>query len=80
MPTYTSIQIMPKTKDRLANLKESKRETYDNILNKLIELVPEGDEEGKYTSEFRIGLMNARLDLKKGRVISHEKLKKSLGL
>ena len=42
-------------------------------------VIPLGDDEGTYTSEFRIGLLNARLDLKKGNLISHEVLKKQLG-
>ena len=43
-------------------------------------LVPEGDDEGKYTEEFRVGLLNARLDLMRGNVISHSEAKKRLGL
>ena len=43
-------------------------------------LVPEGDNEGKYTEEFRVGLLNARLDLMRGNVISHAEAKKRLGL
>lgn len=77
---YTTIQIFPETRVRLAQLKSSERETYDQLLNKLLQLVPEGDEEGKYTEEFRIGLLNAKLDLKQGRVIPHETLKRKLGL
>lgn len=77
---YTTIQILPNTRMRLAQLKSGERETYDNVLNKLLQLVPEGDEEGKYTEDFRIGLLNAKLDLKHGRVISHEDLKRKLGL
>ena len=77
---YTTIQILPNTRMRLAQLKSGERETYDNVLNKLLQLVPEGDEEGKYTEDFRIGLLNAKLDLKHGRVIPHEDLKRKLGL
>ena len=77
---YTTIQILPATRMRLAQLKTGERETYDNVLNKLLQLVPEGDDEGKYTEEFRIGLLNAKLDLKHGRAISHQDLKRKLGL
>ncbi|MBS3070060.1 hypothetical protein J4220_00960 [Candidatus Micrarchaeota archaeon] len=77
---YTSIQILPKTKEKLALLKGSPRETYDELLNKLLELVPEGDEEGKYKRDFRIGLLEARLDLKHGRVFTGNEVKKRLGL
>ena len=80
MVAYTSIQLLPATRVRLANLKSSGRETYDEILNKLMTLVPEGDDEGKYTEEFRVGLLNAKLDLIRGNTISHEEAKKRLGL
>jgi len=79
MTNYTSIQISPKTRESLASLKE-KRETYDDLINKFLELIPKGDDEGKYTDEFRISLLNARLDLKHNRTISHAQVKKSLGL
>ncbi|MBI3588210.1 hypothetical protein HY095_03375 [Candidatus Micrarchaeota archaeon] len=77
---YTSIQILPQTRQKLAQLKEGPRETYDNVLNKLVELVPARDDEGEFTDEFRIGLLNARLELKRGGAIGHGELKKRLGL
>jgi len=77
---YTSIQINSETKKKLASLKSSKRETYDEILNKLMNLIPQGDEEGEYTDEFRFSLLNAKLDVKQNRVISHEQLKQKLGV
>ncbi len=77
---YTSIQILPITRMRIAKLKSNERETYDQILNKLLELVPKGDDEGEYTDEFRIGLLNAKLDLKHGKSIPHDALKRQLGL
>lgn len=80
MVAYTSIQIHPATRERLAHMKENSRNTYDNIINKLLELVPEGDDEGRYTDEFRIGLLNARISLRKGRTISLFRAKTSLGL
>ena len=75
----TTIQLTQGTRDKLARLKSSRRETYDEVLNKLLALVPEGDEEGLYTQAFRVGLLSARLDLKEGRVIAHERVKKRLG-
>ncbi|MFQ5405923.1 MAG: hypothetical protein ACE5DI_02075 [Candidatus Micrarchaeia archaeon] len=77
---YTSIQINPSTRKKLALLKGGSRETYDEVLNKLLELIPTRDDEGEYTNEFRMGLLNARLDLKRGNTISHAELKKRLGL
>ena len=76
----TTIQLSSETRNKLARLKLTPRETYDEVLNKLLALVPEGDEEGLYTQSFRVGLLSARLDFKEGRVIDHERVKKRLGL
>ena len=76
----TTIQINRATRDKLARMKSHPRETYDELLNKLLALIPEGDEEGPYTHAFRMGLLNARLDIKAGRVIRHEEVKRLLGL
>jgi len=43
-------------------------------------LIPEGDEEGRYTQAFRVGLLEARLDIKEGRVVPLREAKKRLGL
>jgi len=77
---YTTIQIKRETRHNLERLKENSRETYDQLLNKLLALVPSGDEEGQYTEEFRISLLNAKLDLRKGKTIPHERAKRILGL
>ncbi|VVC02760.1 Uncharacterised protein [Candidatus Burarchaeum australiense] len=77
---YTTIQILPETRKKLAGLKMYDRQTYDELLNALMSLVPKGDEEGEYGDEFRAGLLRARIDLAEGRTISHEELKKRLGL
>jgi len=76
----TTIQITPETRERLAALKSSPRETYDSLLNKLLALVPRGDDEGPYSDAFRMGLLNARLDIRSGHLTDHEEVKKRLGL
>ena len=76
----TMIRLSSETRNRLARLKSRSRETYDEVLNKLLALVPEGDEEGVYSQSFRVGLLSARLDLKEGRVVDHECVEKRLGL
>jgi hypothetical protein len=80
MGMITTIQLTPATRERLALLKQSPRETYDEILNKLLDLVPIGDDEGVYRAAFRVGLLNARLDVRAGRTVSHEELKRRLNL
>lgn len=76
----TTIQLSPETRERLAELKQSPRETYDELLNKLLDLVPAGDEEGAYRAAFRVGLLNARLDTRAGRTVGHKELKRRLNL
>jgi hypothetical protein len=76
----TTIQVTPKTRERLAALKSSPRETYDELLNKLLTLVPRGDDEGSYSDAFRMGLLNARFDIRSGRLTDHDEVKKRLGL
>lgn len=76
----TTIQVRPETRERLSRLKVHARESYDDLLNRLLTLVPEGDEEGTYTEAFRVGLMEARLDIRQGRVVDHETVKKRLGI
>ena len=76
----TTIQIRSSTRKKLASLKASANETYDDLLNELMALVPQGDEEGLYTPAFRRGLLRARREVKEGRVISHEEMKRRLGL
>ncbi len=78
--SYTSIQIRPETRMRLARLKSSPRETYDDVINKLLDLIPSGDNEGEYTDEFRASLLRARLDMKHGKLISLEEAKSILGI
>ena len=75
----TTIQLTPATRQRLSALKGSPRETYDELLNKLISLVPAGDDEGLYSDSFRIGLLSARMDIREGRLTEHEVVKKRLG-
>jgi hypothetical protein len=76
----TTIQITSATRQKLARLKSSSGETYDDLINKLLSLVPEGDEEGRFTRAFRVGLFQARLDVREGRVLTHKHLKRRSGL
>lgn len=76
----TTIQLSPETRERLARLKASPRETYEEVLNRLLALVPEGDDEGLYTQSFRVGLLDARLDIRQARLVDHNQVKRRLGL
>jgi hypothetical protein len=76
----TTIQLTPETRTRLAALKASPRETYEEVLGKLLLLVPSGDEEGLYDPAFRVGLLNARLEIRAGRTVSHKEIRRRMGL
>lgn len=76
----TTIQIGSETRRKLARLKSTPRETYDELLHKLMALIPEGDDEGTYTAAFRASLLTARLDTLAGRTIPLADVKKQLGL
>lgn len=77
---YTMIQISKTTREKLNKLRPYKRATYDDIIGTLMELIPEGDEEGKYTEEFRVSLLRGLLDIKNGRTYSTKQIRKQLGI
>jgi hypothetical protein len=64
---YTTIQISRITREKLNGLKAYKRMTYDELLNALISLIPEGDEEGVYNDDFRASLLRALSMLRRRR-------------
>lgn len=73
-----SIEISDKTKSELDRLISN--DDYDNIILKLLKLIPAGDDEGEYTPEFRLELLNSKLELIDGDLIDHEKVKEKLGI
>lgn len=76
--SFARIPVRESTRNELERLRKALDGTYDDLLQKLLELVPKGDDEGQYTDEFRMGLLQARIDLLKGRKVSHEELKRKL--
>jgi predicted CopG family antitoxin len=75
-----TIRLARETRERLARLKTSRRETFDEVLKRLLGVVPERDDEGLYGQSFRTGLLDARLDIKEGRLFDHDRVKRRLGL
>ncbi len=76
----TSIQLDAKTRKKLAGLKAHRRESYDDVIGKLMRLIPESDDEGRYTAEFRAGLLQARIESLEGRTYSMGEVTRLLGL
>ena len=77
---YTTIQISKATREKLNDLRTYKRMTYDELLNALMSLIPEGDEEGLYSEDFRASLLRSLLDAKEKKTHSTEEVKKQLGI
>ena len=77
---YTTIQISSSTRERLAKFRRYQRETYDELLNALLDLVPTEDDEGEYTDEFRAAWFRSLQDIRAGRVFSEKDAKRLLGL
>ena len=76
----TTIRIDPAARERLAALKRSSQEAYDEFLNRLLSLIPLGDEEGPYADAFRMGLLHALLEIRPEHLTDHARVKKRLGL
>jgi len=77
---YTTIQISKTTREKLNDLRAYKRMTYDELLNALISLIPEGDEEGVYNDDFRASLLRSLIDVKEKKTQPIEEVKKQLGI
>jgi hypothetical protein len=63
---------------RLEVLKKAGNMTYDKLMRALLSLIPEGDDEGKYTDEFKASFLESSLDVVEGRAISIDELKRRL--
>jgi len=73
----TTIQVEERTKSILDKMKMYPRETYNQIV---IRLVKENIEESELSPETIKGIENALDDVKKGRVHSTKEVKKMLGI
>ncbi len=74
MSNNTTIQLSTETKAKLDKMRVSKRDTYNDIIENLIEDSMELSEEAKKDIE------EAMEDYKQGRVYSMDEVKKDLGI
>lgn len=74
----TTIQIQDETKERLENLRDYDRETYDEIIREL--LVLKEEENMLLSEETKKAIEEGREDIKKGRVYTTKQLIKELGI
>jgi len=72
----TTIQIKEETLGRLKYFKEYTKESYDEILNKVLDTLEEGELTDKAIEKIKIGLK----DIKEGRVIGLESYAKKRGI
>jgi predicted CopG family antitoxin len=77
----TTIQVPNKVKNELDRFKGHPRETYADVINRLIEMAREGEESRLELSiETLKGIKQAKEDIRKGRVYTTAQVKKELGL
>ena len=76
----TTIQLDTKTRKKLAGLKAHPRESYDEVIRKLMKLIPDGDDEGKFSLQFRAMLLEAQIESLEGKAIPHDKAMRLLGM
>ena len=72
----TTIQVNPETLERLKILKEFERQSYDDVLNNLINSCEEESLSEEEISDIQKGLE----DIKRGRVYSIDSVAKELGI
>lgn len=76
MVKTTTIKISTKTRNSLQTLKGNL--SYDELMEMLLKLVPEGDDEGKFRPEFRRSLLEGLLYT--GPRLTHDEIKREFGL
>ena len=69
-----------KTKRKLNEIKDYSRETYDDIINKLISIFETLSKEPELKEEILMEIERARRELKEGKGISTKQLLKDLGV
>ncbi|MFH1222669.1 MAG: hypothetical protein V1492_06330 [Candidatus Micrarchaeota archaeon] len=80
MSGYTTILVHKETRERLANLREYGKESYEEVINKLITIYEKLHEEGKLTDATKKEIETARQQIKEGKGINTKKLMEELGL
>ena len=81
MEDLTSIQINKSTLNKLKNFKDYKRETYDELLNKLMKIIEFiSKREPELKEEVINEIEEARKEIKEGKGISTKQLIRELGI
>ncbi len=81
MAGNTTILVSVKLKHELDALKEHRRESYGEVISKLVRRVKEDEEAGLELSAGSLrAIEEAREDIRRGRVYSPKQVRKELGL
>lgn len=80
MGEYTTVLVHKGTKQRLEDMKEYAKESYDEVINKLITLIKIMKDEGKLSDETIKDIEEARNQIKKGKGIGTKELMAKLGI
>ncbi len=78
--TATTIRIHGETKDHLDRFREYRNESYDEVISKLIFIAEKAKTEPELSHEAVKAIEAARERMKKGKYVSHDEVKKRLGL
>ncbi len=74
----TSIQLENKTKSKLDKMKTFSKESYDDVVNRLINVAE--DDEGVLSEQTIKDLEKALAQVKSGKLLSHSQVKRKHGL
>ena len=80
MSEYTTILLHKETKERLADMRDYARESYEEVINKLITIYEKLKTEGELSEETKKDISIAREQIKKGKWVSTKDLIAELGI
>lgn len=78
MVSITTIQIKEETKNKLDSLKDYPRESYEEVINKLLGIVAE--ENMELSEETKRDIEESRKEFRQGKWVSFEEVRKKAGL
>jgi len=78
MENITTIQISTSLKNKLEHLKDFTRETYEDVISKLIDIVAEDNME--LSAKTKRDIEESRKQIKEGKFVTLEQVKKELDL
>lgn len=80
MSEYTTILIHKETKEHLSLLKDYYKESYEEVINKLITVYEKLKSEGTLSDQTKMDIKTARKQIREGKGISTKELMSELGL